>query len=433
LGQAVAFGVQLETGGNCLSATKPFVIPKQLVMEAFRAVKANAGAAGVDRQSIEDFENDLKNNLYKVWNRMSSGSYFPPPVKAVEIPKKNGGIRILGVPTVADRVAQMVVKLVFEPTVEPVFLPDSYGYRPGKSALDAIEVTRKRCWQYDWTLEFDIKGMFDNISHELLLRAVRKHTECKWVVLYIERWLKAPLQLADGTLMERSQGTPQGGVVSPVLCNLFMHYVFDLWMGRTFTRAPWCRYADDGLVHCKTEQEAQIIKAALAKRLAECGLEMHPEKTRIVYCKDGSRKGKYSNTQFDFLGYTFRAMLVKNRKRNSVFVNFTPAVSPKAMTAMRQKTRQWNLRNRSDLSLQEIARMYNPVLRGWLSYYGQFYPSAMYPVLRHFNMTLVAWAMRKFKRLKGHKTRACLFMEDIAKRQPHLFAHWQRGMIGAFA
>jgi RNA-directed DNA polymerase len=433
LDQAVAFGVQLETGGNCLSATKPFVIPKQLVMEAFRAVKANAGAAGVDRQSIEDFENDLKNNLYKVWNRMSSGSYFPPPVKAVEIPKKNGGIRILGVPTVADRVAQMVVKLVFEPTVEPVFLPDSYGYRPGKSALDAIEVTRKRCWQYDWTLEFDIKGMFDNISHELLLRAVRKHTECKWVVLYIERWLKAPLQLADGTLMERSQGTPQGGVVSPVLCNLFMHYVFDLWMGRTFTRAPWCRYADDGLVHCKTEQEAQIIKAALAKRLAECGLEMHPEKTRIVYCKDGSRKGKYSNTQFDFLGYTFRAMLVKNRKRNSVFVNFTPAVSPKAMTAMRQKTRQWNLRNRSDLSLQEIARMYNPVLRGWLSYYGQFYPSAMYPVLRHFNMTLVAWAMRKFKRLKGHKTRACLFMEDIAKRQPHLFAHWQRGMIGAFA
>lgn len=416
-----------------MSATKPFVIPKQLVMEAFRAVKANAGAAGVDRQSIEDFENDLKNNLYKVWNRMSSGSYFPPPVKAVEIPKKNGGIRILGVPTVADRVAQMVVKLVFEPTVEPVFLPDSYGYRPGKSALDAIEVTRKRCWQYDWTLEFDIKGMFDNISHELLLRAVRKHTECKWVVLYIERWLKAPLQLADGTLMERSQGTPQGGVVSPVLCNLFMHYVFDLWMGRTFTRAPWCRYADDGLVHCKTEQEAQIIKAALAKRLAECGLEMHPEKTRIVYCKDGSRKGKYSNTQFDFLGYTFRAMLVKNRKRNSVFVNFTPAVSPKAMTAMRQKTRQWNLRNRSDLSLQEIARMYNPVLRGWLSYYGQFYPSAMYPVLRHFNMTLVAWAMRKFKRLKGHKTRACLFMEGIAKRQPHLFAHWQRGMVGAFA
>ena len=416
-----------------MSATKPFIIPKQLVVEAFKAVKANAGAAGVDRQSIEDFERNLKDNLYKVWNRMSSGSYFPPPVKAVEIPKKNGGIRILGVPTVADRVAQMVVKLMFEPTVEPAFLPDSYGYRPGKSALDAIETTRKRCWQYSWVLEFDIKGMFDNIDHELLLRAVRKHTECKWMILYIERWLKAPLQLTDGTLVERTRGTPQGGVVSPVLCNLFMHYAFDLWMGRTFAHAPWCRYADDGLVHCRTEQEAQDIKAALAARLAECGLEMHPDKTRIVYCKDGSRRGKYPNIQFDFLGYTFRPRLVKNRKRNSMFVSFTPAVSTKAAIAMRQTTRKWNFRNRSELSLQDIARMYNPVLRGWLAYYGRFQPSAMYPVLRHFNMTLVAWAMRKFRRLKGHKTRACIFIEGIVKRQPYLFVHWQRGMVGAFA
>jgi RNA-directed DNA polymerase len=416
-----------------LSATKPFVISKQLVVEAFKAVKANAGAAGVDRQSIEDFEKDLKDNLYKIWNRMSSGSYFPPPVKAVAIPKKNGGQRILGVPTVADRVAQMVVKMTFEPAVESVFLPDSYGYRPGKSALDAVGVTRERCWRYDWVLEFDIKGLFDNIDHELLLRAVRKHTECKWAILYIERWLKAPLQLADGTLVERTRGTPQGGVVSPVLANLFLHYAFDLWMGRTFPNAPWCRYADDGLVHCRTKQEALRIRAALAIRFGECGLEMHPEKTKIVYCKDGSRKGQYPNTKFDFLGYTFRARVVKNSKRNTLFVNFTPAVSPKALTVMRQTTRSWNFRNRSDLALHEIARMYNPVLRGWLSYYGQYSRSAMYPVLRHFNMTLVAWAMRKFKRLKGHKTRAAIFLEGIAKKQPRLFAHWQRGMVGAFA
>lgn len=416
-----------------MNATKPFIIPKQLVVEAFKAVKANAGATGVDRQSIEEFERNLKDNLYKVWNRMSSGSYFPPPVKAVEIPKKNGGIRILGVPTVSDRVAQMVVKLTFEPCVESVFLPDSYGYRPGKSALDAVGITRKRCWQYNWILEYDIKGMFDNISHELLLRAVRKHTECKWVILYIERWLKAPLQLADGTLVERTKGTPQGGVVSPVLCNLFMHYAFDLWMGRTFPQAPWCRYADDGLVHCKTEQEARDIKAALAERLAECGLEMHPDKTRIVYCKDGRRKGGYPETKFDFLGYTFRARRVQNRTDNSIFVGFTPAVSSKAMKAMRQATRGSNLRNRSDLSLQEIARIHNPVLRGWLEYYGRFHPSAMSPVLRHFNKTLVAWAMRKFKRLRGHKTRASLFLIGIAKRQPRLFVHWQRGMVGSFA
>lgn len=416
-----------------LSATKPFIISKQLVMEAFKAVKANAGAAGVDKQSIEDFERDLKDNLYKVWNRMSSGSYFPPPVKAVEIPKKNGGVRILGVPTVADRVAQMVVKMTFEPYVEPVFLPDSYGYRPGKSALDAIEVTRKRCWQYDWVLEFDIKGMFDNIDHELLLRAVMAHTECKWVILYVERWLKAPLQLADGTLVERTKGTPQGGVVSPVLCNLFMHYAFDLWMGRTFAHAPWCRYADDGLVHCKTEEEAQRVKAALAQRLAECGLEMHPDKTRIVYCKDSKRKGQYPNTKFDFLGYTFRPRVAMNRKCNRLFVGFTPAVSAKALKTMRQATRKWNLRNRTDLDLTEIARMFNPVLRGWLQYYGRFHLSAMNPVLRHFNQTLIAWAMKKFKRLKGHKTRAGLFIEAIAKRQPHLFAHWKPGMVGMFA
>ena len=197
-----------------MSTAKPFIISKQLVYEAFKAVKANAGAAGVDGQTLEDFARDLKRNLYKVWNRMSSGTYFPPPVKAVAIPKKSGGERILGVPTVADRVAQMVVRKVFEPNVEPIFLPDSYGYRPGKSALDAVEVTRRRCWYQDWVLEFDVRKLFDNIDHELLLKAVRKHTECKWVKLYIERWRKAPMQLADGTLMERTKGTPQGGVLA---------------------------------------------------------------------------------------------------------------------------------------------------------------------------------------------------------------------------
>lgn len=203
-----------------MDTAKPFIISKQSVMVAFKAVKANAGSAGVDGQSIEAFERDLKGNLYKIWNRLSSGSYFPPPVKAVTIPKKSGGDRILGVPTVADRVAQMVVKQAFEPKVEPVFLPDSYGYRPGKSALDAIGVTRKRCWQFDWVVEFDIKGLFDNIDHELLLRAVDKHTEDKWVRLYIRRWLTAPMQFPDGTLVERTQGTPQGGISSAPCCQI---------------------------------------------------------------------------------------------------------------------------------------------------------------------------------------------------------------------
>lgn len=413
-----------------MSKTKPFIIPKELVVRAYKLVRANEGAAGVDQQTLADFDRNLKDNLYKLWNRLSSGSYFPPPVKAVPIPKKQGGgERILGVPTVADRIAQMVVKMMFEPTVEPYFYPDSYGYRPNKSVLDAVGITRQRCWQYDWCLEFDIKGLFDNIDHGLLLKAVRKHTDNKWVVLYIERWLKAPMQLTNGSLVERTKGTPQGGVISCILSNLFLHYMFDAWMTKYHPDAPWCRDADDGLVHCRTEQEALQILAALKERFEACKLELHPTKTKIVYCKDGSRKGLYTHMEFDFLGYR----LVKNSKRNSIFVNFTPAVSKTAQKSMRATTRKWGLRNRTDLGLNDIANMYNPILRGWIGYYGRYYPSALYSVLRHFNKTLIAWAMRKYKKLKGHKTRTVAFLEKILERQPRLFVHWSKGMVGGFA
>ncbi len=269
-----------------MEQTKQFSIPKQLFVKAFKLIKANAGAAGVDKQSIEDFERDLKGNLYKLWNRMSSGSYFPPAVKAVGIPKKTGGERILGIPTVGDRICQMVVKLVFEPCVEPYFLHDSYGYRPKKSALDAIAITRQRCWKYDWVLEFDIRGLFDNLDHQLLMKAVKKHTDNKWAILYIERWMTTPMQMPDGSLQKKTRGVMQGGVISPVLSNLFLHYVFDAWMKRSNPDIPWCRYADDGLVHCKTEGEAKLLLAKLAKRFKECRLEMHPDKSKIVYCKD---------------------------------------------------------------------------------------------------------------------------------------------------
>jgi len=412
-----------------VNTTKPFAIPKQLVMDAFKAVKANAGSAGVDGQSIEEFESNLKDNLYKIWNRMSSGTYFPSAVKAVAIPKKSGGERLLGVPTVADRVAQMVVKLTFEPAVEGVFLEDSYGYRPGRSALDAIEVTRERCWKYDWLFEFDVKGLFDNIDHELLMRAVRHHTECKWVLLYIERWLKAPMQMMDGSLTERNKGTPQGGVISPVLANLFLHYVFDVWMKRNYPGNPWCRYADDGLAHCRTEEEAKAIRAALTLRLAECGLELHPTKSRIVYCKDGQRRGEYENTEFDFLGYSFRRRCVKNRRNGIHFCGFTPAVSKTAMTSMRQAIRQMNIRNRSELSLREISRLCEPTLRGWWLYYGEYNSSEMNPVYQHFNTTLKDWARRKFKSLKGSKIAAEKLIRRVAASEPNLFRHWGRGQL----
>jgi RNA-directed DNA polymerase len=265
-----------------LNKAKPFDIPKELVWKAFKWVKANKGSAGIDQESITDFEQNLSGNLYKLWNRLSSGTYFPPAVKGVEIPKKQGGIRMLGVPTVSDRIAQMAIKLVFERCVEPYFLADSYGYRPNKSALDAVGITRQRCWIYDWVVEFDIQGLFDNIRHDLLMKAVRKHTDSKWVILYIERWLKAPMQMPDGAISSRTCGTPQGGVISPVLSNLFLHYVFDVWMTRHYKNKEWCRYADDGIVHCKTEYGAKQLLVDLKKRFAECGLELHSEKTKII-------------------------------------------------------------------------------------------------------------------------------------------------------
>jgi len=413
--------------------TKPFNIDKKLVYDAYKAVKANAGAAGVDGQSLEMFETSLMKNLYKIWNRMSSGSYFPPPVRAVSIPKKNGGQRILGVPTVADRVAQMVVKKIVEREVEPVFLPDSYGYRPNKSAEDAIGVTRKRCWQNDWVLEFDIRGLFDNIDHTLLMRAVRKHVKCKWSLLYIERWLRAPMELEDGTRIERTKGTPQGGVISPVLANLFLHYTFDAWMAREHPNLPWCRYADDGLVHCRTEAEAIAVKAKLAARLVECHLELHPDKTKIVYCKDGRRKGKYPNTTFDFLGYCFRSMRAKNQKTNKVFTGFNPQVSVASLKAMRQEIRGLRLRRRTHIELADIAVEINPILQGWANFYGAYTPSAMKPIWYYVNATLGAWAMRKYKRYARRKTQAGRFIESIANKRRRLFVHWRLGHTGAYA
>ncbi len=416
-----------------MNQTKHFSIAKSQVMQAYRLIKANAGAAGVDQQSLKDFDRDLKNNLYKIWNRMSSGSYFPPAVKAVAIPKKTGGERILGVPTVADRIAQMVMKLNLEPELEPYFLPDSYGYRPNKSALDAIEVTRSRCWKYDWVIEYDIRGLFDNIPHDLLLKAVRKHTQCKWILLYIERWLTAPLQTSDGQCVTRTKGVPQGGVASPLLSNLFLHYVVDIWMHRRYPNLPWCRYADDGLIHCKTQKQAQEILCLLSERFAECGLELHPEKTKIVYCKDELRKGDYANTAFDFLGYQFRPRLVKHSKKPCLFVSFSPAVSPVAMKAMRAQTRSQGFYRRTEISLEDIARQFNPVLLGWINYYGRYHRSALYSVLTHFNTTLVKWAMHKYKKLRGHKTRACYFIQAIAKKLPHLFCHWRTGVLTMYA
>ncbi len=312
-----------------MGVAKPFQIPKMLVWEAYLKVKASDGGPGVDGQTVEDFEVDLKDNLYRIWNRMSSGSYFPPPVKLVVIPKSDGRERRLGVPTVADRVAQNVVKMILEPIVEPQFHPDSYGYRPGRSALDAVGKARERCWHNNWVLDLDIRAFFDTLDHRLVMHAVQKYTRCRWLLLYVERWLKAPMQLKDGSLEERKSGTPQGGVVSPVLANIFMHLAFDTWMAESHPDIPFERYADDVVIHCRTEAQARKVQHAVNQRLGRCHLEVHPEKTKIVYCRDSNRRGRYPEVSFDFLGYTFMPRQARNRQ-GELFTSFCPGVSNKA-------------------------------------------------------------------------------------------------------
>jgi RNA-directed DNA polymerase len=407
-----------------LSKAKSFCISKREVWEAYKRVKANKGTAGVDDVSMEKFGKDLKNNLYKLWNRMSSGSYFPPPVRRVDIPKPDGRKTPLGIPTVADRIAQTVVKVRLESALERYFHRDSYGYRPGKSAIEAVGVTRKRCWEYDWVLDLDIKGFFDNIDHDLMMRAVRKHTDCKWIRLYIERWLKASVQMPDGSLVKPEKGTPQGGVISPLLANLFLHYAFDMWMYRNQPYIRFERYADDVICHCKSKTQAMWLLEQIVMRMAECKLELNLQKTQIVYCKDNRRKGSYPNVKFDFLGFSFQPRLVKADNGN-IFVGFTPAISNKAAKSMRDEIRSWQSHLRTDKSLEDLSRMFNPVLRGWVNYYGSYFRSKLYRALMPFHMKLVKWAMRKYKRLKGHQRRASRWILRIRKRSRYLFAHWQ--------
>lgn len=413
-----------------MNKTKPFCISKKSVMVAWERVKANKGSHGIDEESIQDFESNLKDNLYKVWNRMSSGTYFPPPVRAVEIPKADGRTRLLGIPTISDRVAQDVVKQVLEPNLEPKFHENSYGYRPGKSALDAVGIARKRCWQKDWCIDLDIKGFFDNLDHTLMMKAVRFHTEEKWIHLYVERWLKAPIQYRDGKVIERSAGTPQGGVISPLLANLFMHHAFDEWMKKHFPTVKFERFADDVLVHCSSLSQAKKILEEIRARLKECGLELHPEKTKIVYCKDSDRKGSYENESFDFLGYTFRPRLSKN-KYGKMFVNFSPAMSKRAANKIRKEIRSWVLHLRSDKSITDLARMFNAKVQGWINYYGRYYKSAMYPILRNIERFLARWVMRKYKRYQHHKQRARFWLGRVRKREPKLFVHWRMGLGSA--
>lgn len=404
-----------------MEETKPFKISKKAVKEAFERVKANKGADGIDRQTIEEFEEKLEDNLYKIWNRMSSGTYFPKPVKAVEIPKKNGGTRTLGIPTVEDRVAQMVAKIYFEPNVEKIFYENSYGYRPNKSAIDAVGVLRKRCWEKDWVIDFDIKGLFDNIRHDYLMEMVKRHTEEQWIILYVERWLKTPFQMKDGRIVERTVGTPQGGVISPVLANLFMHYAFDEFMSKEFPNNSWVRYADDGVINCVSLKQAKYIIKALDKRFKTFGIELNLEKTKIVYCKDSGRKGDYENISFDFLGYTFKPRQAKS-KQGEIFTGFLPAMSNKAQKAVRKEVRNWKMQLNTYNAIEDIAEMYNSKIRGWINYQAHYYKTEVVKTMQYIDECLVKWVKRKYKKTSKEKARK--WLKQISRREPTLFAHW---------
>lgn len=407
-----------------MSEAKPYTISKNAVMIAYQRVKANRGAPGIDGQTIAEFEKDLKGNLYKIWNRMSSGSYFPPSVKAVEIPKADGKKRKLGIPTVGDRIAQTVVKLYLEPRVEPHFHENSYGYRPNKSGLEAVKVARERCWKYDWVIDIDIKGFFDNIDHELTMRAVNKHAQEEWIRLYVQRWLEAPIQEVDGTIRKRDRGTPQGGVISPILANLFLHYAFDNWMEKNYPICPFERYADDIVVHCKTEEEAIELLGNIKGRLQQCKLELHPDKTKIVYCKDSNRNKKSDHEKFDFLGYTFRPRSSRNRM-GKLFTNFSPAMSDKAKTKAKEEMKSLMREVKPNDSLESIAKKINPIYRGWENYYGKFYNSSLWTVVQYINLQLMIWAKRKHEQLGRHWRKVRKWLDRRRDKEPTLFVHWK--------
>jgi RNA-directed DNA polymerase len=411
-----------------MEETKSVPVTQAMVWEAFRKVKANRGSAGIDGQSIADFEEKLESNLYKIWNRLSSGSYFPPPVKEVEIPKKDGKMRRLGIPTVGDRVAQTVIKDYLEPGIDKAFHNSSYGYRPNRSAHGALEGVRQNCWQYNWVIDLDIKGFFDNIDHELMLKALQRHTDQKWVMMYVRRWLETPIEKAGGEIVRKEgKGTPQGGVISPLLANLFLHYAFDQWFAVQYPQLKFVRYADDMVIFARTKEEAENVLQATQNRMQVCKLDIHPDKTKIVYCKDYRRKENHEEISFDFLGFTFQPRATISKRDGKPFLGFDCGISRKARKKIVAALRFRKFQLWSSEEVKEVANRLNPQLRGWINYYGKFRIREMYGIFRLLNMRLVKWILNRYKSLKRSVKAGYAALKRLHNQQPKLFAHWAVG------
>jgi RNA-directed DNA polymerase len=398
-----------------------------MVYNSYLKVNSKDGSAGIDKQSIDMFNEDLSDNLYKIWNRMTSGSYFPPPVRTVLIPKKQGGKRPLGIPTVGDRIAQGVVKDYLEPYVESVFHPSSFGYRPGKSAHNAINQCQDNCIKYSWVLDVDIKGFFDNISHDIMLQLLGQHTTDKWVLMYAGRWLKAGVEQVDGSIKERTKGTPQGGVISPLLANIYLHHGFDKWMDEVNPQNPFERYADDIVIHCSSKQEAAQLLERLKVRMQEFELELHPEKTRVVYCKNYLRKEVHENNSFTFLSYSFQPRTIKDKfGRKNRLVVFNAAISQQAKKHIRAKIREVFPAKWCQQTLEWFAHRLNPKIRGWINYYAKFNKQIAYDVFYYLNDIICKWIKNKHK-FKG-KGWMLEKYRQIQSSNPNLFYHWQLGI-----
>ena len=413
---------------NLWNETKSVPISRTMVWEAYKKVRANHGGAGIDDISMDEFDIDRSKHLYKLWNRMASGSYFPPPVKETEILKKDGKIRKLGIPTISDRVGQMVIKDIIEPRLEKIFSPNSYAYRPDKDAHQALESVRLNCRKTDWVIDLDIKGFFDNINHDKLMLALEKHVSEKWILLYIKRWLNAPVLTKSGELIEKQgKGTPQGGVISPLLANLFLHYVLDMWLEQTDKTVKYARYADDAIIHCVSQAHAEQTLKRIEARMASCNLELHPHKTKLVYCRDYRRKGSYKEVKFDFIGYSFQPRPSKSKQTGKMFLGYDCAISISSRKQIADKLEKLNIVNMSCKSIVGIAQHLNPLIRSWIEYYGRFKGYEMSKVFRLLRCRLVRWARRRYKRYRTSLRRAYKWLDNVRKQYPNLFYHWQLG------